>query len=271
MTAAAVASILRGHRPDSAGRYRVLGVCHAARRNPSLSIWDGDDGGLGAHCFAGCEYPAIIDALERATGLTLGRERQTRTPRPTKSAEPDMTPVEAAMMAQRMIQDSEYGTHPYLAAKGFPDAQGLVLNDELLLPMRGPAGRLQSVQRINETGGKLFLKGGKAGGGRYVIGRGRVVWYCEGYATGLSVQAALKHLYRDDRVVVCFSAANIAAVAGREGLVVADHDANGVGELYALKTGLRYWMPPDVGTDANDAMLNHGVKWLAGELRRMLV
>ena len=104
-----------------------------------------------------------------------------------------------------------------------------------------------------------------------LAGAGWTTWYCEGYATGLSIQAALKHLYRDDRVVVCFSAANIAAVAGREGLVVADHDANGVGERYALKTGLRYWMPPDVGTDANDYHLAHGVKALAGELRRMLV
>ena len=47
MTAAAIASILKGRRPDSAGRYRVLGVCHSARSNPSLSIWDGDNGGLG--------------------------------------------------------------------------------------------------------------------------------------------------------------------------------------------------------------------------------
>ena len=120
-------------------------------------------------------------------------------------------------------------------------------------------------------GAKLFLKGGKAGGARYVLGRGRVSWYCEGYVTGLSIQAALKHLYRDDRVVVCFSAANVAAVAGKQGLVVADNDASGVGERDALKTGLRYWMPPDVGADANDYHLAHGVKALAGELRRMLI
>lgn len=271
MTAAAIASILKGRRPDPAGRYRVLGICHQARHNPSLSIWDGDDGGLGAHCFAGCEYPAIIDALERATGLTLARERTIRPPRPVTPKEPDMTPLQAAMLAQRMIQDAELATHPYLAAKGFPEEQRLVLRDELLIPMRGPNGEILSVQRIKADGTKLFLKGGKAGGARHEMGRGRTRWYCEGYATGLSIQAALKHLYRNDRVVVCFSAANIAAIARFEGLVVADNDASGTGERYALKTGLRYWMPPDVGTDANDYHLAHRVKALAGELRRMLV
>ena len=75
MTAAVIASILQARRPDSAGRYRVLGVCHSARSNPSLSIWDGDNGGLGAYCFAGCEYPAIVAALERTTGLPLRKER----------------------------------------------------------------------------------------------------------------------------------------------------------------------------------------------------
>ena len=128
MTAAAIASILHARRPDSAGRYRVLGVCHSARSNPSLSIWDGDNGGLGAYCFAGCEYPAIVEALERATGLTLARERTIRPLRPATPKEPDMTPVQAAMMAQRMIQDAEHAcTHPYLATKGFPETPGLVL------------------------------------------------------------------------------------------------------------------------------------------------
>jgi phage/plasmid primase-like uncharacterized protein len=37
-------------------------------------------------------------------------------------------------------------------------------------------------------------------------------WLVEGYATGLSVRAALRELHREAQVVVCFSAFNLAHV-----------------------------------------------------------
>src|SRR3546814_7594504 len=80
-----------------------------------------------------------------------------------------------------------------------------------------------------------------------------LLWHCEGYATALSIQAALKRLYRRASVVVCFSASNLAHVAkSLGGRVVADHDESGTGERAARETGLQWCMPPDVGTDAND-------------------
>ena len=167
--------------------------------------------------------------------------------------------------------------HPYLVSKGFPEAQGLIIAKEnlLLVPMRSlQTGAVQSLQTITADGAKKFLAGGRAKGAVYNLGRAWTRWYVEGYATGLSVQAALKRMYRQDQVVVCFSAGNLAHVATPstssppQGFVVADHDARGTGEKYARKTGLPYWMPSEFG-DANDFHQAHGIDALANELRRM--
>ena len=210
----------------------------------------------------------------------------------------------AADVASKMLQQAELGPYDYLAAKGFPDAQGLVLDGKLLVPMRSVAsGALYSIQTIAEDGSKKFLPGGKAKGGVYNLGRHWTRWCVEGYVTGLSVQAALRRMSRQDQVVVCFSAGNLAHVAPPAGstpraqYVIADHDwwrcpkkecrakwdyeskrcpscgsswvTEPAGEKYAKQTGLPYWMPPEPGTDANDYHQAHGVKALAKELRRM--
>ncbi len=206
--------------------------------------------------------------------------------------------------ATKMLQEAELGPHDYLVAKGFPDAQGLVLDGKLLVPMRSVAsGALHSIQSIAADGSKKFLPGGKAKGAVYNLGRSWPRWYVEGYATGLSVQAALKRMYREDQVVVCFSAGNLAHIAPPGGAtpraqyVIADHDwwrcpkkecrakwdyeskrcpscgSSGVtepaGEKHAKQTGLPYWMPNEPGTDANDVMLSHGVEALADAMREV--
>ena len=178
---------------------------------------------------------------------------------------------EVMAQAHRMIEEASYTTHPYLSAKGFPDMLGLVLNEVLLVPMRDArTDDLCTLQKIDEGGEKQFLPGGRAGSTVHRLGRSRVRWYCEGYSTGLSVRKALQHLYRRDEVVVCFSADNMAKVAHAPGYVVADHDKSDVGRMAALKTGLPHWMPPDVGTDANDWYQRHGVKALADALRGVM-
>ena len=207
----------------------------------------------------------------------------------------------AAHIAQRMIEAAVFDTHPYLAKKGFPESRGLVLDDKLLIPMRDYRnGALQSIQTISPISEKKFLPGGKARGATFRMGAiGSTHFYCEGYATALSVKTALQHLYQPSHVVVCFSAANIPLVA-RRGYVIADHDLHRcgnreckhtwdrvglpfdaicprcggpvvppAGEKYAVKTGLPYWVPPEPG-DANDYHLAHGVKALADELRGMI-
>ena len=123
-----------------------------------------------------------------------------------------------------MLDQAHLSPHDYLARKGFPTHQGLVLDGMLLVPMRDPdSSELRSLQTISADGEKRFLKGGRAKGSVFVFGAGTETYYCEGYATGLSIRAALTSLYRQVRVVVCFSAGNLAHVAKR-GYVIADHD-----------------------------------------------
>ncbi len=203
---------------------------------------------------------------------------------------------EAIRAASKMVSEAKLTYHPYLADKGLSGVRTLVFKGDITLPKRSDksgflAGRstlkftdaiivpvrsladssLMGVQVIRSAGPKLFLPGSRITGGVHRLGRHVIRWYCEGYATGLSVQAALGWLYRRDEVVVCFSAANLARVAGRRGYVIADNDANGKGEKYARKTGLPYWMPTEAGTDANDFYQRYGVRALASELREVLM
>jgi putative DNA primase/helicase len=77
---------------------------------------------------------------------------------------------------------------------------------------------------------------------------------CEGYATALSIRAALAALKARYTLFVCFSAHNLGRLAKElpKGLVVADNDASGTGERVAKETGWPYFLPPEVGQDFND-------------------
>lgn len=180
----------------------------------------------------------------------------------------------AAERAQKLVSESAIGTHQYLAEKGFPDERGLIHGQALLIPMRSMDNRkVQSIQQIwrgPEGFLKKFLPGGRARGAVFAIGSEKASVLCEGYATGLSIREALRAVYWPARVVVCFSAGNLAHVAKRiGGFVVADNDASGAGQKAAESTGLPWWMPPDTGTDANDFHLAHGARALARELNQL--
>ena len=180
--------------------------------------------------------------------------------------------AEAAQRAERMIQEATMDNHGYLTGKGFPEAQGLVLDGKLLIPMRDErTGELASIQSIDATGEKRFLRHGRASGAIYRMGRSVTVWHIEGYASALSLRAVLKRLYRSDEIRVCFSAANIPKVAARQGFVVADHDATGTGYKYAKRTGLPVWMPETAGWDINDAHRELGLDRIVDAIRAFIV
>lgn len=163
---------------------------------------------------------------------------------------------QAAVLAAAIVQRCENAVHPYLARKGFPDQIGLVdTGSRLVIPMRDVRDyrRINSVQWIDGSGAKLFLPGGAAKGSVMMLGAGAENWLCEGYATGLSLRAALAQLCRQTRVVVCFSAGNLGHVAsqlqGRR-FVIAASDKSGNGERSAADTGFPWrsrrmwaWMP----------------------------
>ena len=165
---------------------------------------------------------------------------------------------QAADKAQRILDDTELATHPYLKRKGFEDLKGNVWNQVLVVPMR--VGKtLVGAQLIDEDGGKKFLKGQATNDACFVMGSGEPI-YCEGYATGLSIMRAITTGKMRRSVVVCFSAGNLKRLAKNPaGLVVADNDESLTGERVAKETGLKYWMPPDINCDFNDFHLKYGL------------
>jgi phage/plasmid primase-like uncharacterized protein len=190
--------------------------------------------------------------------------------------------IEATSKAVRMLNDSGYRTHAYLEAKGFPDEQGSVLNIEnkpvLLIPMR-MGKSLCGVQQIWEDGTKKFLYGQRTSGATFTFDNKGLNIVCEGYATALSIRAAMKQMKRRYTIHVCFSAGNMVKVAAglESGLVVADNDKSGTGQQAAADIGWPVWMSDLEGEDANDchrriglfafsqsltqSMLNIGTRW----------
>ena len=245
--------------------------------------------------------------------------------------ERELRQKDAQVLANKLLIACVIAPHPYLEAKGWPDMSWLTATEEThahLVPERhslrewlqmGPllvvtmrdlrSNEVQTLQFIAPDGTKKFLPGGKASGSVYRIGphppRG-AVWYCEGFATGLSVGDALRALNRrNDQVVVCFSAGGVESTGKlhrppRRGYVVADGDeyictqkdckhrwtgpwglkkcpeCGGkrillpTGEKCARETGLPFWVgPPKM--DAFDFAAEHGIEKLAEELESLVV
>lgn len=181
---------------------------------------------------------------------------------------------EAAAKAAQILAESELLTHPYMAAKGFPDERVNVLDGVMLVPMR--VGRdLVGAQQITAEGGKKFIFGQRSSMAEFVMTAGQdgVHVVCEGYATGLSVRAALATLRRPYYVHVAFSAGNMKKIAQAlpSGLAIADNDASETGEKTCKEIGWPYWMSDTVGEDCNDYHQRRGLFALAQGLQKMLL
>jgi putative DNA primase/helicase len=163
----------------------------------------------------------------------------------------------AADRAEWILSQCELATHPYLAGKGFPDEMANVWTTNgtrlLVIPMRVGQG-IVGCQLIDEAGGKKFLAGQRTSDAAFVAQNKGLPVLCEGYATGLSIKAAMTALRARYSLFVCFSAHNLGRIAKTlpKGLIVADNDASGTGERVARETGWPYFMPPEVGHDFND-------------------
>lgn len=198
---------------------------------------------------------------------------------------------EAAALALEMMAQADLETHPYLAAKGFPDRKVLVREGKILIPMLDylhcnplEDRKVRGLQMIGEDGSKEFLPGQRVSGCVQFLGSGsrrpQELWFCEGFATGLSVQRALESILRhDDRIVICFNASNMARIAStaKRGFVVSDHDdwksdrqRYLAGQKAAWESGRPFWIPPESG-DANDYEAAHHFRALADSLREFLL
>lgn len=255
--------VLRDPIPD--GRWhRVPTDDHPRKRNGAYAF-DGERGAV--QNWATMQQVALYrpDGAQRTIGRGEFR-RQRRYARETARAH-----AKARHVAMEIIKTCTRSEHPYLAAKGFPKAQGLVSSDgELIIPMRDfrDYRTVDGVQRISCVDfSKKFLPGQKAKGAVFIIAKGamRERWLVEGYATGLSVQAALLDLRRQAEVVVCFSAGNLEHVSTMvkpPAYVMADNDESKAGQRAAESTGLPWVMPPEVGMDANDWHQRSGLRSL---------
>lgn len=182
----------------------------------------------------------------------------------------------AANKAGWIMRQCSLEKHAYLDSKGFPDELGNVWQREgeqptLCIPMR-VAGQIAGVQKITTEGEKRFLFGQRCDGAEYVIDNKGRDFFCEGYATGLSLRAALSALKVRYRIHVCFSAHNLAnlAWACEGGIVVADNDASGAGKAAALKSGRPWIMSPVAGEDANDWHRRLGTFRFSQEVRKSM-
>jgi putative DNA primase/helicase len=191
--------------------------------------------------------------------------------------------AKAGSRAAALIDAAKPGEHAYLECKGFADEMGLVGADgALIVPMRHwRSNALVGAQIIVWDGeamkyDKRMLPGMRARGAVFRLGPQRAArtWLVEGYATGLSVLAALGLMKLRDSVLVCFSAGNLVAVARDMGLhglcCFADNDASGAGERAARDAGIRWVMSPVVGEDANDMHKRAGIFQVAALMRQVL-
>lgn len=118
----------------------------------------------------------------------------------------------AARQALELVEGSDPASddHPYLASKGVR-SYGLRVDGDgrLLVPICDESGRVVSVERIDGSGAKRFMSGGRKRGCYFMIGApGQALYICEGYSTAASV-----HESTGEAVVVAFDAGNLEPVA----------------------------------------------------------
>ena len=178
----------------------------------------------------------------------------------------------AAQKAAWILKQVSTSTHPYLEKKGFPEEKGNVWEGKLVIPMRR-AGRLVGCQLISSEGEKKFLYGQVTKGASFTIDAKGIDIFCEGFATALSIRVVMQAIKMRYRIHVTFSAGNMKEVcqAFDGGIVVADHDASGVGEKVAREIGKPYFLPPTVGCDFNDFHQSVGVFHASQSLKKVLI
>jgi phage/plasmid primase-like uncharacterized protein len=247
------------------------------RKKNGAYFWDGERG----FCFAwDGEAKAQWYSDPNSKPWTPAQKAEWQAKRRAMDAEHQRGQERAAMRAQELMRASIPAEHNYLAMKGFPKAQGLVQQDgALLVPMRNViTNNVQGAQIIrwiedDRRYEKKMLPGMKAKGAVLRLGgKASETVLVEGYATGLSVEAAARSAGLHTAVLVTFSDSNLLHVAplvkGRA-IVYADNDKSGAGERAAKATGLPYCMSDIEGNDANDDHSRSGLMYVSQKLMNL--
>lgn len=183
--------------------------------------------------------------------------------------------AEAVKKARWILSQCELDLSTYLSRKGFPETCSNIWKREgeqpiLVIPM-SINQRLIGCQLIDSEGSKKFLKGQLTKDACFQIGSGKIAFFVEGYASGLSLQKILESLKVSYRIFVTFSAGNLLRFAKRiDGFVIADNDESKTGEKAAIESGRRYWMPSVIGYDINDYHMNCGAFKAAQEIKKLI-
>lgn len=180
----------------------------------------------------------------------------------------------AAERAKWILNQCELNLSPYLAKKGFPEmcANIWVKGDSRLLVI--PMYKDKSIvgcQLIDQDGNKRFLKGQITNDAYFQIGNGKMIFFVEGYASGLSLQKVLEACKVNYRILVTFSAGNLLRFAKHvDGIVIADYDRSGTGQRVAAESGKKFWISDVEGFDANDHYLKFGAFKMAMDIKKLI-
>lgn len=259
-------------------------TAHNYNARAAKSVWKSCKGAGGTtiatlfHEAKGCGW-RDNKAYTPPTKAALEARRQAAADRLTaEQIEIERGQAEAAKKAAWVMHQTKPDEHAYLQSKGWPEAKGAVWwpnerQNLLCIPMR-VGSALVGVQLINREGQKRYLTGQRTSGAEYLIannGYGAMDWWCEGYATGLSLRDCLQALKMRYRIHITFSASNLKkmACAAGVGYVIADRDDSGTGERVALASGLPYFLP-DVG-DFNDLHKAQGTFRTSQILRKWMI
>lgn len=259
-------------------RIRRCPTIEKPRSTNGAYFWDGSRGWVFAW-----DGEAKVQWYEdpHAKPWTDSEKRAWAAKRQAANAEQARKHENAAMRAAVMLRSAKPGLHDYLIRKKLSDVQGLVLPDgELLVPMRSlGTNDLQGAQIIKwlpeeMRWEKKMLPGMRAKGAVLRLGprNATETCFCEGYATGLSIELAARQVRMAVAVMVCFSDSNMVHVAslfksGRR-YVFADNDKSEAGERAAKETGLPYCISDRQGEDANDLHARAGLMAVQGLLMK---
>jgi phage/plasmid primase-like uncharacterized protein len=244
------------------------------RKKNGAYFWDGERG----FCFAwDGEAKAQWYSDPTVKPWTTAQKAEWQAKRRAMDDEHKRGQERASMRAQELMRRSKPGEHNYLVIKGFPKAQGLVLEDgALLVPMRNIlTNAVQGAQlirwiEVDRKYEKKMLPGMRAKGAVLRLGcSGPETLLVEGYATGLSVEAAARSVGLSASVLITFSDSNLVHVAPLvkgHAMVYADNDKSGAGERAAKETGLPYCMSDTEGHDANDDHQQFGLMTVCKKL-----
>jgi putative DNA primase/helicase len=184
----------------------------------------------------------------------------------------------AARKAAWILHQTTLETHEYLIARGFPQVQGNVWRRTdpktggmvklLVIPMRVD-GELVGCQIISENGAKKFLTGQRTRDAVFCMDNKGPPILTEGYAKALAVREVMAALKQRYKILICFSAFNMATVARTlpAAFLIADRDSatvnapepGGMGLKVARESGRRYWISDIEGEDFDAYLKRVGV------------